>query len=60
MNYPKCIDALLKIGNIVGRPTAHYASAEFQLAEQSKKLDEIFQVVREQITSRVKNHDSSR
>src|ERR1035441_6990674 len=50
-------EALEKIGNIVGRPTTHYASADSQLAQQAKKLDEIFHVVREQIMPRTPTLD---
>jgi hypothetical protein len=45
-------EALFKIANICGRPTTSYASADVQLKEQSKKLADIFLVVKEQFSKK--------
>jgi hypothetical protein len=44
--FAKLKDLLCDIGNIVGRPTTHYASKATQLEQQSNKLDDIFELVR--------------
>jgi hypothetical protein len=48
--FAGALEALCAIGNEVGRPTTHYASNVYQLAQQTAKLDRIFTLVSKAVT----------